>query len=1632
MRGKESSASRLRLSPNEEAQLVREELDRRRKLRLQQVREQERFIARQVRRQVEERKQQQLQMLADSLQLEWQQQQTLKLQALSTHYEHSLRSVGDGHRSAQENEPDLEALAQRSVKRQERAEDRHREALRELSARRHEEEQQRCRHIEARRKALVEEKKRAERVASLPPPPPNPVESIEKKTPRPLKSAAERFSFTHCHMTQTAVDRESDTEQQPSAQLAAVLENQRLEELQREEARDRQERLEKARLRGNHALRREQHLQDRTRLLSELEHLQQADLLRRRQAVNSVPAQIFQPLYRQEELRDEQQRELEIAFQNVYTEERKVKGDLVLQLVPEPLPSLSAASHDEELDVTLDPECAPEVEEAETPVTETPASPPAEPGRRALTRLLERIRRQREQRTHQPTADTPVMSHDTDAEVEALSVETGSFSSQEKASGGSVEEQTPSTTHTEDAPDTSDEAVVAGTLLLPEERVQLMPESERRAHMEQPTHVEVLLRQQQEQLALLEELEEKRRELEQRLRDTQQTSRALQESAQRHAGIEESIALPELPPEVRPDVTHTRRLHQYQQRLLEQNRLHKKCVEEARRRLEEYQHTLKLRCAMGSTSAAALQHPSLSLEKQSDHRPAFPLDLNPDPCVLHPGKAPASQFPSRPTPSQQPRISPPSPSGSDSSRPSVLSEGSRQDGQEDGVPEQDQLPLPPPSVILELLRSQQHHAVPRPAEVSGSVTVPSFGPAVPVQPMTLLQSETAQEQTSVEADRQEMRRQRDVLQALITADRQGLASSSSDVQTHRMTLNSLLNAIEEANGRTEPSTAPSQQDRDTLTTAVLSNDCVHDPAPVHHGRVRPPVSRPPARLAFLRQMEQHELSAIQEVDTPVNISLDTELQSVDVSESSSASLPAVSSEDTHSVSQGSQVTGRISRMSWRETLLRDATASASPSSMNHQHERFGAVDPDHLSSTTISTGSYSTSDHEPSYAVSDASHLFIEHDVCSPSPRSSSHHMTADQAQKMKDSVQQIIDKYSKELNASLRHTGVTSGAVNTSSASQSWSSVLQEECSLHDRDSVEHRSSPSSAAALSSTQLSGVFQPLQPHPDIDSSSSLSSSSGKAVRDEQSSRAQGWSETVNRILERLSDQLSIRQSEQGHSTPSVETSRLSSSVCHDQDRHLNDSLPSSPIMGQSWAGLASNSQPDESTNSSAEDQSASPHQIDACESVLSQVIGKASDIGSSQVFDQSSILADGQEEVTQSTGAALRFSPIRSSLHPSASHMRADDPLTYAPHADASDLFLPLPSDVTTNETADCSVALCVPLEAEPCGSDVADASDWLESTDQSLPSLQHLRADTLLHSQSELQISMDALSLTHESLCETDAVAPPSATDVSLMPRSPFKEDRLDLAPQLPSQEVSSIPEPVSAKTLLPPHQSAVGGNLLTELLEQAQAAGDVKGILEESTISFVSLPESTLQDPDFTLMQTPDTESDAQEMESEDHESQSQSCMEDSQSKRPEVSLPHAVMLLEFQSSSAQQQRRRDRLAQKSALRAAQIRDRHADSGKTTPLQKVSRATGRTDSKPHTADRLKRVAEVRICTDEHRRCEETDMYRRTQRLYNQLEEVKHKKELRSRQESYAKNREKARDFQRKTLEKLRAKINR
>ncbi|XP_051962774.1 centrosomal protein of 295 kDa [Xyrauchen texanus] len=1681
-----NKVSRLKLSPNEETQLLREELDRRRKLRLQQVREQERYIAQQVRREVQERRMRELQMLADVLQQEWQKQQTEKLQTLEKHYEDSLRSVGHAHHSAQENEPDLEAEAQKNVKQQERAAERHREALKELTARRHEQEQQRCRHIEARRKALVQEKKRAAKVANLPPPPPNPVESIVKKTPHPLKTAAaERFSVTRYHMTDIAVDTETDTDQHVDAHQAAEVEGQRLEELQREEARDRQEKLEKARLRGNHALRKEQNTQDRARLLCELEHLQQADLLRRRQAVNSIPAQIYQPLFRQQELRDEEQRDLEIAFQDMYTEERKVKGDLVLQLVPEPLPS--AASHDVDLDVTLDPECTPAAETWDTPdttETETPESSVGDPGRHALRRLLDRIRSQRDAAgQRQRTATTTTSEEDTVPDV--LSVETGSLSSQERERAGDVDERTPSVTHSDKGPEVSDEPIVAGTVLLPVEQAHVKPTSSK-TDMSQQTHELSLLRQQQEQLALLEELDEKRHDLELRLRDTQLQRHTLEEAAQRHSGLQEVVALPEPTPEVTPDDLRTQRLHQYQQRLLEQNRHHKKCVEDARRRLEEYQHTLKLRYAIRRTTVPQILQPSsVALETVCTLPPA--KDTTPPDHRL--GLSPTRDTSSTPpvTRSQRPFVSLPEPSGSDLTRPS--------DTRVFSASEPDQIPLPSPAVVLELLRSRQRQAprvVVQSADTSRSVPVPSSDPTGSVLAVN------EREHPSMQADRQElvrrhMRRQRDTLQALLRTGRvQDPVSCTSGVQSDQLTLmNTLLKAIEESDGHTKPPVTPHQSIETPTASLPYTNGSLYDHALVHRGRVKPPVSRPPARLAFLRQMEQHELSAIQEVDTPVNISLDA-----DVSDSSSVSLPAVSSEASPSVSERSEVTGRVSRMSWREALLLHSADTQSLSSINHQQERFGMAlpfDPDYLSSTTISTGSYSTSEHEPNHTITDVSLICmepvsgIESSVYSPSPQSTSSNVTGNTPQEMRDSVQQIIDKYTRDLDVSLRTAGGHLGVVG-SSVSPSWSSVLQQgvgvnQPSLHHGDAAEHSSSLNSAVDVSSTERSGDFLPLHPHPDIDSSSS-SSSSRNVVRNDPSSRTQGWNEAVNRIMERLSDQLSIRRSNQVQVSTrnqlTEEPTSASSSMCSNQERasnfsHLIGCLTNVSSQSSSILSVRQNSIGPQSSVSQISNNSASPHPNNSNESnssdavhVLSQLIGIASNIDSSQLLDElqettlqipntvvSTISSEGGggPNLNLSPEGAYEMVPSET-ISPALQHPERDrNDFSDALHGDASDLFQPLPTEVTHNESIECSVGVHMPLQAEMCGTNMsacapdAFASDWLEPSDPPLTSFgldgsfQHLRAETLMESQPDLHISMEQLSLTHESLCQSDIVAPPTAMDFRCMPQ----EEIPTLKPQSPSKEVHSEPDSVSIET--PVHHSTVEENTLSRLWERVQQDVDVKGILEESTISFISLPESTLQDPDITITEECADRQTEENRPSKEMEGKSDYSAEkvspatvdcNNQSKDPELPFPHAVMLLEFQSPTAQLQEallRRQHLAQRSARRAAEVKAKRADSGKITSVgQNVSKPTltGCAVQKSETVCRLKSVVEVKICTPEQRRLDETAMYQRTVRLYNQLEEVKQRKQFHSRQEAYAKNREKAKDFQRKTLEKLRAKQKR
>ncbi|KFO80234.1 Centrosomal protein KIAA1731, partial [Cuculus canorus] len=115
MKRKAAKAGKLRLSPNEETMLMKEEYERRRKLRLQQVRlEQQKDIALQIRQKVKQRREEQLRKLEEALRAEWQKAQDEKMKALEKLYLSSLRAIGEGHRQAKEHEPDLEALAKQA------------------------------------------------------------------------------------------------------------------------------------------------------------------------------------------------------------------------------------------------------------------------------------------------------------------------------------------------------------------------------------------------------------------------------------------------------------------------------------------------------------------------------------------------------------------------------------------------------------------------------------------------------------------------------------------------------------------------------------------------------------------------------------------------------------------------------------------------------------------------------------------------------------------------------------------------------------------------------------------------------------------------------------------------------------------------------------------------------------------------------------------------------------------------------------------------------------------------------------------------------------------------------------------------------------------------------------------------------------------------------------------------------------------------------------------------------------------------------------------------------------------------------------------------------------------------------
>ncbi|XP_008821329.1 centrosomal protein of 295 kDa isoform X3 [Nannospalax galili] len=636
MKRKVGKAGKLRLSPNEEAFVLKEDYERRRRLRLLQVREQERGIAFQIREDVKQRRNQQLTRLAEELRAEWEEAQSQKIQNLEKLYLASLRHMGEGHQRAKENEPDVDAVARRATERKRKAEMRHKEALKVQKSQKEMLTKQKTRHIKARKEALLVERERSARITRLPAPVPAPFENIEVNRISSLKTNSSTY-----HHISTFVSRQMDTKQ-PDAHLAAEEEARRLEELRKQATQQRLVQCEKAHVRGSQAMKKLHLAQNQERLMEELRQLQKEDLARRRQAVAQMPSQLIELPYKRSELKEDWQRELEFAFEDVYSADRKVRGNLILHLEPEPLPSVTDQLKDEELDLSVEQE----TENPQVPAAEMPCSSDADgplavksqqiPSKILFRRLLNKIRSQKSLWTIKSMSEdeSEVLTELSEAENQSTA-DAGAAASEERTSSEQERVVDSDRLTIESQPLSSDEkpffcqaglgkeqattasppvtAVAPNSVLLhpQEEAVRVRMSARHKQMME-------LEEQKQKQLELLEQIEQ------QKLRLETDCFRAQLEEEKRKKTQQTEVGLaPALCAVISDEDSHRQMIRNYQQQLLQQNRLHKQFVETARKRLLEFQTTLKERYP--SLSATSPIPDSVISEPQQRSRTPTPV-----------------------------------------------------------------------------------------------------------------------------------------------------------------------------------------------------------------------------------------------------------------------------------------------------------------------------------------------------------------------------------------------------------------------------------------------------------------------------------------------------------------------------------------------------------------------------------------------------------------------------------------------------------------------------------------------------------------------------------------------------------------------------------------------------------------------------------------------------------------------------------------------------------------------------------------------------------------------------------------------------------------------------------------------
>ncbi|CAF1578036.1 unnamed protein product, partial [Adineta ricciae] len=311
----------LVISTSQQEKLIQNETERRRTLRLLQTRQIEKERAAQLRQTVADEKKKQTYLLLNRLQDEWVQEKIDLHDNLEYQFRENLMEMGKGHKEAADQPDYEEQWLKKTSENDARAVERGQQALDKLHSDTMQNENERNLHLLHRKAALELEKLRAQRIAKLPVPE-DPLRDLQTK-PTTIVTVHDPYNFTtsRYHLEERLVTREED--QQGDAAEDAIVEQERVDAYVCDKQRLWNEQQEKARVRGENALKREVLDNAYDNVLEELGKLERQDRDRRQKEIQNLPKSIFIPPWRREEEREERQRQMETAFEQVYQDNHR-------------------------------------------------------------------------------------------------------------------------------------------------------------------------------------------------------------------------------------------------------------------------------------------------------------------------------------------------------------------------------------------------------------------------------------------------------------------------------------------------------------------------------------------------------------------------------------------------------------------------------------------------------------------------------------------------------------------------------------------------------------------------------------------------------------------------------------------------------------------------------------------------------------------------------------------------------------------------------------------------------------------------------------------------------------------------------------------------------------------------------------------------------------------------------------------------------------------------------------------------------------------------------------------------------------------------------------------------------------